>query len=197
MKKIEVPQPKLTVLKKKESALNIDFTNRVVEEFFKLEGYSENTIRAYKRAFTRFRSWKELSWGSYTRKDLADYREYLDTLNLKSASIHQELSALKKLFAWLTVEEFIERDPALALKLPKITSSIDSTEIPLEVVSEVESNLNSPRDFALYYVLLHGLRRQEIAKLKIKDYRDKAIATREAKWGSDRVVPLLPKRFLL
>ncbi len=49
------------------------------------------------------------------------------------------------------------------------------------------------RDTAIFELLKHGLRAEEVSKLNVSDYGDRTVRIADAKWGNDGTVPLAPE----
>ena len=134
-----VPEPKLILVDtplKSESPKPLGDLRQVrVDEYFRSMELSTNSIRAYRRALTRFTKWTDgrheplnsiqgtrphKTWHLLKHQDLDRYKAYLKELELSNATICQELAALKSFFNWLTIKDYISKDPTLTLTKPKI-----------------------------------------------------------------------------
>ncbi len=195
-----IPEPKIIKLNAianndVELPTSLDYRNARVDEYFRSMELSVNSIRAYRRALTRFTQWTDKGWHLLKHQDLDRYKAYLKELELSNATICQELAALKSFFNWLTIKDYISKDPTLTLTKPKL-----KPPLPQELSeSEVESLFKALqkrgwhrlRDTALLRVLEHGLRASEVTALNIKDYDGKRLQIVEAKRDSVGFVPLL------
>jgi integrase/recombinase XerD len=195
-----VPEPKLIFIDtqpKSHSPQPVeDFRLVRVDEYFRSMELSANSIRAYKRALNRFVAWTEKGWHLLKHQDLDRYKEYLKELKLSNASICQELAALKSFFNWLTIKDYITKDPTLTLIKPKIKPPLPQELSDEEVQSlfdalQKKQGWHFYRDEALLRVLEHGLRASEVIALNIKDYDGKRLHITEAKRDSVGMVPLL------
>lgn len=113
---------------------------------------------------------------------------------LSPGTINQAISTLKAFFKWLTVKDYITRNPTLTVEQvkepPKPPADLEKTEVDalfaaLDYRGEAEA-----RDRALLHVLRHGLRANEVCALNISNYDGKRLEVVGAKWGSDGRVPL-------
>ena len=82
------------------------------------------------------------------------------------------------------------------LSIEKLTEPpTEVKDLEVSVVQQLEAMLPYRgeryfRDRAIFEVLKHGLRANEIASRTIGDYANHAISIVDAKWGSDGIVPL-------
>ena len=118
---MELPQPKLIQLEDNPpKGIITDFRRTRIDEYFRSRELSANSQRAYRRAFARFSNWTDRAWHDIKHQDLDRYKEYLKSLELSAATICQELAALKSFFNWLTIKDYISKDPTLTLTKPKL-----------------------------------------------------------------------------
>ncbi|MGL6344559.1 MAG: tyrosine-type recombinase/integrase, partial [Waterburya sp.] len=156
---------------------------------------SANSERAYQRSLSRFLKWTDKGWHLLKHQDLDRYKEYLKELELSNATICQELAALKSFFNWLTIKDYITKDPTLTLIKPKIKPTVpqelSESEVDALFAAIEKRGWHRTRDEALLRVLEHGLRASEVTALNIKDYDGKRLHITEAKRDSVGFVPLL------
>ena len=119
-----VPEPKLVLVEAPVKSKSLqpvgDFRQLRIDEYFRSRELSANSQRAYRRAFARFSNWTDKAWHNIKHQDLDRYKEYLKSLELSAATICQELAALKSFFNWLTIKDYISKDPTLTLTKPKL-----------------------------------------------------------------------------
>lgn len=174
--------------------------NRKFTEYLYLEGKASGTIQEYSHRISLFERY--LLHHGYqlidTRPiDIRDYRLYLLAKGLAHQTINAHLSTLRVFFSWCQVEELIANTPVTdGLKLPvqykKIERMSDSD------LQTFKSWINTRQDnlrAAFWTMLGSGARVGEIATLTASDViaRDKAvyIVITDAKWGSDRTIPVI------
>ncbi len=195
-----IPEPKiikLDVITNNEVVrpTSLDYRNARVDEYFRSMELSANSQRAYRRALTRFTKWTDKTWHLLKHQDLDRYKEYLKELELSNATICQELAALKSFFNWLTIKDYITKDPTLTLTKPKLKPSapqeLSESEVEALFDALLKRGWHAKRDTALLRVLEHGLRASEVTALNIKDYDGKRLHIVEAKRDSVGFVPLL------
>jgi site-specific recombinase XerD len=111
-----------------------------------------------------------------TRAHVIAWRKDLDRRQLAAGSIRRKLSALSSLYEFLTDQNAVATNPVKGVKRPKVESYEGKT--PAIADKEARQLMGLPsaktvkglRDRALLATLLyHGLRREELCKLKIKD----------------------------
>ncbi|BAU67495.1 phage integrase (plasmid) [Stanieria sp. NIES-3757] len=193
---MEIPEPKLIFINDKPAnEIITDFRATRVDEYFRSMELSANSIRAYRRALTRFLAWTDKTWHLLKHQDLDRYKAYLKELELSNATICQELAALKSFFNWLTIKDYISKDPTLTLTKPKLKpptpQELSDEEVKSLFAALLKRGWHRFRDTALLRVLEHGLRASEVTALNIKDYDGKRLHILEAKRDSVGIVPLL------
>jgi len=139
-----------------------------------------HTRRAYKNdlkefmTFTGIRSPVELRLIS--RAHVIAWRKDLDARKLAAGSIRRKMSALSSLYEFLTDKNAVAANPVKGVKRPKVDSYEGKT--PAIADKEARKLMNLPtdktlkgfRDRAMLATLLyHGLRREELCRLRVKD----------------------------
>jgi len=138
------------------------------------------TRRAYKNdvrefiAYTGLKSYTELR--SIVRAHIIDWRKDMEVRKLKAASIRRKLSALSSLFDYLCERNAVAGNPVDGVKRPMANGNEGST--PALGDRQVRKLLDAPsaktlkgiRDRAILATLLyHGIRREELCTLRVKD----------------------------
>lgn len=156
------------------------------------------TLRAYRRAVTRFVTWAR-GQGIAGPRDVTPahvraYFVHLADLGLKSSSIHDYARPLKTWLRFLFAENVLPTDPMQRVKLPRQ----DDTILPAFTADDMRKLLDAckegkdpERDTALILTLLDsGVRAAELCALTVGDVDAKtgAITVRHGKGGKDRVV---------
>ena len=112
-----------------------------------------------------------------TRSHVLAWRTELEGQQLKGSTIRRKLAALASLFEYLCNENAVTHNPVKGVKRPRVESQLGVT--PALTNPEARSLLDAPppdtlkgkRDRAILSVLLHhGLRREELTSLKVKDF---------------------------
>ena len=111
-----------------------------------------------------------------TRAHVLAWRAVLEKRALSGATIRRKLAALSSLFEYLCEKNAVETNPVKGVKRPKVESSEGKT--PALGDRQARALLDAPpsatlkglRDRALLSVLLyHGLRREELCLLTVRD----------------------------
>src|SRR5258705_11460574 len=138
------------------------------------------TRRAYKNdvrefiTYTGLKSYAELR--SIVRAHIIDWRKDMEVRKLKPASIRRKLSALSSLFDYLCERNAAAGNPVDGVKRPMANGNEGST--PALGDRQVRKLLEAPstktlkgiRDRAILATLLyHGIRREELCGLRVKD----------------------------
>ncbi|MCY0388401.1 tyrosine-type recombinase/integrase [Robbsia sp. Bb-Pol-6] len=115
-----------------------------------------------------------------TRAHVLAWRKTLEDRVLSGATIRRKLAALSSLFEYLCEKNTVDFNPVKGAKRPKIESNEGKT--PALGDYQARALLDAPdpqtlkgrRDRAMIAVLLyHGLRREELCLLRIKDIHDR------------------------
>jgi integrase/recombinase XerD len=193
----------LTSAKQSSQSTPADFRWSRVEEFLRSRELRPNTRKAYEREFKAFLEWTEKGWQDITARDIDRYKMYLKSLpskrggQRKAATINLSLSALQSIFKWLCARDYIGKDPMMLIEKPKSDPIVPKEWSPDEVKALFEATTQrgetEPRDRALLWVLLHGLRARELEALNVGDFDGVRVNIREAKDDSVGQVPLLPE----
>ncbi|REE06553.1 site-specific recombinase XerD [Paraburkholderia sp. BL27I4N3] len=111
-----------------------------------------------------------------TRAHVLAWRTVLEVRALSGATIRRKLAALSSLFEYLCEKNAVDFNPVKGAKRPKVDSNDGKT--PALGDHQARALLDAPdpatlkgkRDRALLSVLLyHGLRREELCQLKVRD----------------------------
>jgi integrase/recombinase XerD len=173
-----------------------------VEEFLRSRELRPNTRKAYEREFKVFLDWTEKGWQDITARDIDRYKMHLKSLpskrggQRKAATVNLSLSALQSIFKWLCARDYIGKDPMLLVEKlkpdPIVPKEWSADEVRRLFEATAQRGETEPRDRALLWVLLHGLRAREAEALNVGDFDGKRVSIREAKDDSVGQVPLLP-----
>jgi site-specific recombinase XerD len=142
---------------------------------------SEQTRRAYKsdiESFSRFVGInRPQDFRQIARAHVLAWRADLEKQALAGASIRRKLAALASLFDFLCDANAVTHNPVRGVKRPRVESVEGKT--PALSNEQARALLNAPpgdtlkglRDRAILSVLLHhGLRREELVKLRVRDF---------------------------
>ena len=184
--------------------MSIELFDNLLKEFLTylklIRGYSQNTIESYKRDIQRLLDFIESKGiddlNDVNKTILSNFFSTLNTIGLSTKSIARNYSSIKSFFRYLSVNDFIQNNPALKFKGPKISVH------PPEVLSfsEINKILDQPntktllgiRDKAmLEFAYATGVRVSELLNLKKSDLSLKDEVVRIFGKGSkERLVPI-------
>jgi integrase/recombinase XerD len=139
-----------------------------------------HTRRAYRNDLKEFMTFAGIRTPAelrlITRAHVIAWRKDLDDRLLAPGSIRRKMSALSSLYEFLTDKNAVAANPVKGVKRPKVDSYEGKT--PAIADKEARQLMNLPndkslkglRDRAMLATLLyHGLRREELCRLKVKD----------------------------
>ena len=141
---------------------------------------NKKTRRAYKRDVAEFSSFSGLNeptqMRTVTRAHVIAWRKDMEICSLSPASIRRKLSALSSLFDYLCERNAVVGNPVDGVKRPMANGNEGST--PALGDAQARKLLDAPpsdtlkgmRDRAILTTLLyHGIRREELCGLRVKD----------------------------
>ena len=174
-----------------------------MEKVLILKGYSQNTVRSYKTAFTKFLVYyKDKDIAVLTKRDLENYLYHLLTAYKISESLqNMTINALKFYY-----EKVLGKDRTFyELQRPKKSKTLPNVIPEEDVLRLLDTTDNLKHKAILYLLYSSGLRKCEIINLRIEDIRSASghIFVKGAKGKKDRitlladnVLPLLRKYYL-
>lgn len=137
-----------------------------------------------------------------TRSHVIAWRKTLEARHLASNSIRRKMAALSSLFEYLCERNAVDFNPVKGAKRPRVESQEGKTpalgdhQARTLLDSPDTSTLKGKRDRAILSVFLfHGLRREELCRLRVGDIevrRGVAHLRVQGKGGKLRYVPLHP-----
>jgi integrase/recombinase XerD len=165
------------------------------------------TRRAYENDLRSFMKFVGIDrpddFRTVTRSHVLAWRKTLEERLLAGATIRRKLAALASLFEHLCESNSVTHNPVKGVRRPVVESQQGKTPAlgdaqARALLSAPDGNtLKGKRDRAILSTLLyHGLRREELTKLKVKDYcqsrRGVAHLRVQGKGGKMRFVPTHP-----
>jgi site-specific recombinase XerD len=166
-----------------------------------------HTRRAYENAvkdFMRFAGiFRPEEFRIVTRAHFIAWRDELSRRGLGGATIRHRLAALASLFEYLCEKNAVSHNPVKGVERPKTesgegkTPAIGDHQARKLLEAPEADTIKSKRDRAILSTLLfHALRREELCKLKVKDFRHarKGVPHLKVsgKGGKTRYLPLHP-----
>lgn len=165
---------------------------------------SNNTIKAYRTDLTDFVNFcyseAKSDLSEVTEKLIKKYIMKLNEIGLNASSISRKISAIRKLFDFAIINEYITNNPALRIKNPKINRKLPEVlsinDIP-ELYKEIEKQkIERFEEIRALIELLYGcsLRVSELCELNYSsiDKVSKTIKVR-GKGSKDRITPISEK----
>src|ERR1700677_3758823 len=168
---------------------------------------NHHTRRAYENAvkdFMRFAGVRRPEeFRTVTRAHLIAWRDELRQRALGGATIRHRMAALASLFEYLCEKNAVTHNPVKGVERPKTesgegkTPAIGDHQARKLLDAPEEETVKSRRDRAILSTLLfHALRREELCKLRVKDFRHarKGVPHLKVsgKGGKTRYLPLHP-----
>lgn len=165
------------------------------------------TRRAYQNAVEDFMRFAGIQrpeeFRDVARAHVIAWRDDLGNRVLNGTTIRHRLSALSSLFDYLCDKNAVTHNPVKGVKRPKVDSGEGRTPAlgdhqARELLEAPEGDtLKNKRDRAILATLLyHALRRDELCKLKVKDFKHERRGVPHlkvsGKGGKTRYVPLHP-----
>ncbi len=169
---------------------------------------SVQTRRAYQsdlKAFMRFTGIvKPEEFRSVTRSHVLAWRADLETQGLAGSTIRRKLAALASLYDYLCESNAVTHNPVKGVKRPKVesyegkTPALGDAQARALLDAPHNDTLKGKRDRAILSVLLyHALRREELTKLLVKDFRQERRGVPHlcvhGKGGKLRYIPTHPQ----
>ncbi|MGE0278449.1 MAG: tyrosine-type recombinase/integrase [Nitrospiraceae bacterium] len=145
---------------------------------------NDKTRRAYKLDVGEFSQFLGLTrpeeFRTVTRAHVIAWRELLERRELSPPTIRRKLSALSSLFEYLCEKNAVAGNPIDGVKRPMVNSNEGSTPALSDAQARrlleapPEGTLKGVRDRAIIATLLyHGMRREELCSLKVKDLQSR------------------------
>ena len=142
--------------------------------------HNKNTRRAYLKDIQQFQQFSGITeleaFRDVTRAHVIAFRDYLQRQELAAATIRRKIAAISALFDHLCNTNAVRYNPCAGVKRPTEganegkTPALSANQAKKMLTAPPEDTLKGIRDRAILAILLyHGLRREELCKLKIKD----------------------------
>ncbi len=136
----------------------------------KIEGRTDSTIEAYKCEYRVFFDFINKNFRDVTTNDIRLYLAHCKTVRKNSdVTINNRIRNLKSLFKWLTVEDYISKNPMLKINQTKTERRVKDTinDMQAEIV---RCSCEKERDAAVINILSStGMRVGELVKLNRSD----------------------------
>jgi site-specific recombinase XerD len=140
-----------------------------------------NTKRAYENAVKDFMLFTGIKrpeeFRTVTRAHVIAWRDELGNRDLIGTTIRHRMAALSSLFQYLCDKNAVTHNPVKGVKRPKVESEEGKTPAIADhqarklLMAPAEKTLKGMRDRAILATLLyHALRREELCKLRVRDF---------------------------
>src|SRR5919198_6662708 len=164
------------------------------------------TRRAYRIDLSEFSQFVGIhqpeDFRTVTRSHLIAWRKQLEARLVSGATIRRKLAAISSLFEYLCEQNAVTHNPVLGVKRPRVdsyegkTPALGDHQARALLQAPDATTLKGKRDRAILSTLLyHGLRREELCLLKVRDLtaRRGVLHLRvHGKGGKTRYLPLHP-----
>jgi len=141
-----------------------------------------STRRAYENAVKDFMRFTGIArpdeFRIVTRAHVIAWRDYLTRRGLGGSTIRHRLASLASLFEYLCEKNAVTHNPVKGVERPKTgagegkTPALGNHQARELLAAPRAETIKSKRDRAILSTLLfHALRREELCKLKVKDFR--------------------------
>lgn len=153
-----------------------------------LAQYSGNTRRTYGEIFQAAEGFFGHAVESATVKEITQYHRSLS--HQAPATVNLKLAALSSLYRYLIKTGMRGDNPAAVIRRVKIDPMRTVRWLTEDETSALLSVAKTPRDAALVWIALHGLRVAEIVALDAGQYDAGTLWNISGKGGRSRIVPL-------
>lgn len=143
----------------------------------KSQGKSDCTVSAYKIDLAQFDKAMDKPLTEIRYSDLQNWSNRMADGGLSASSRARKISAVKSFFKYLTKMEFIDRNPAENLEIPKIEkkepkviSMDDASEVLFMAKNDGTNERTWFRDYTVVAMFLFtGIRREELTNIRMAD----------------------------
>lgn len=162
---------------------------------------SENTVQAYRRDLDKFVEYAkatDISDMSSVNPDIvADFKSFLSSRGLSSASVSRTLSSLRSFFKFLISSGVCECNPAKAVHNDKVEKKdlmvLTSKEVETLLAQPNTSDAKGMRDKAMLEILYAtGIKVSELIDLRLEDFNLQLSFIRCGDGDKERFIPIYP-----
>lgn len=187
-------------ISKKEKTLAVvenDIKLRAIQNFFvakKVEGLADSSLKYYQLELKKFFDVIQKNLDEITTNDIRYYiaKRQLENPDVSKVTLNNERRVLNSFFGWCQSEDYIVKNPMLAIKMIKQPKRIKKAFSEMEM-EKLRESCKTLRDKALVEVLYStGVRCAEITNIEIKDIDGDQISV-IGKGDKERIVYLNAK----
>lgn len=169
-----------------------DYNDRVLKAYcgcLLIEGKSENTIQAYRRELRRVSDILHKNYNEMGTYDLRFYLAAMKNRKCSNTTIENSRAYLSSFFRWMEIEGFVEKNPMLPIKPIKSNPKTEEPFLESEIDDLRFACQNAKERAVIEVALSSGLRRSELAQLKISDVnlRTHEVHVRHGKGDKERI----------
>ena len=192
---MSIPEPTLVIYGEQPKAIAAtDLRQARVDEFLASRSLQPKSRKAYQADLRTFMDWCDFAWVDVSRRKVTQFKTFLlKERELALSSVNRVLRTLKSFYRWMLLSEYVVADPTIGIqqeRLPDpVAKDLEDEEV-LRIYEAISLGKMMLRDRALFSVLLHGLRAEEVCRLNVEDYVNGELVIKEAKWDSKGEVPL-------
>lgn len=164
----------------------------LVASFISSQDVSESSRKLYTRTLSLYFIWTEReskSLSTLTRKDVLEYKDYLQGENLSPLTISSYITAVRKFYEWAEGEKLYP-NIAKGIKTPRRHQAFKKQHLTDAKSKELLEHFQnqSLRDYAIANLILRtGLRTIEVARANIEDITFKGERRILKVWGKGRI----------
>lgn len=161
--------------------------------------FSQHTIIAYRDDLSQFMGFAEIKedsdWNDVSHQLVRGWIVELIETNHSNRTVARKLSCLRSYFRWLLNEGFVDQNPMLRVRAPKVEKRLPNFVKESEIANANEEflftdNFDGMRDQLMVEVLYQtGIRRSELINLKEKDVQNGQIKVL-GKRNKERIIPI-------
>ena len=164
----------------------------LVASFISSQDVSESSRKLYTRTLSQYFVWMEReskSLSTLTRKDVLEYKDYLQEQSLSSLTISSYITAVRKFYEWAEGEKLYP-NIAKGIKTPRRQQAFKKQHLTDAKSKELLEHFQnqSLRDYAIANLILRtGLRTIEVVRANIEDITFKGERRILKVWGKGRL----------
>lgn len=176
----------------RDIALLDDYNERILSAYcscLMIEGKSDQTIKAYKREIRRVGDLLHKNFNKMGTYDLRFYLAAMKNRRCTNTTIENSRSYMSAFFKWMETEGFVQKNPMLPIKPIKTSPKTEEPFLESEIDALRFACKNTKERALIEVAISSGLRREELAALKITDIdlRTREVHVRHGKGDKARI----------
>lgn len=175
-----------------------------------IKSYSPHTIKAYKATFSLFFKDTGIEYPPELTKHVLEEFFFNGRLTRKWSAVtfRDHFKHLNPFIKWLIKQGHLSENPLTEIEKPRIEHKLPKTLSKDEATLILDASYHMRYQYRLErfrnraiigIMLLAGLRRQEVIKLKLNDVslENRSIFINQGKWSKDRIIPINSKLYTI